>query len=412
MNPDIRPQDDLFGHVNGRWLDETEIPSDRSSWGPFVQLADVGGGARPRDHRGPRRPSRRPRRVHEPERRRGAQDRRPLRVLHGRGRGSRRSGIRPLRPLVDAVAALRDVRDLAAFLGEFERIGGHGIFGSYVNTDDRDSDRYLFHLAQGGLGPAGRVVLPRRQVRRDPREVRRLPHPPAAAGRPRRPGRRRRPPCSRIDTRLAAGHWERAETRDVQKTYNLMTVDELRALCPAFDWDAYVTNLSARRRADELLAESCVRQPSYFAHLSTVLDEVPIEEWRAWLLSHVLRSAAPYLSDDVRRGQLRLLRPHPQRHPRAAGALEARRRAGRGRAGRGGRQGVRRPALPADVQGADGRPRRQPAGGVPRVDLAAGLDDRRDQGERLREARHLPAQDRLPRQVPRLLRRCGSRPTT
>jgi len=41
MNTDIRPQDDLFGHVNGRWLDETEIPSDRSSWGPFVQLADV-----------------------------------------------------------------------------------------------------------------------------------------------------------------------------------------------------------------------------------------------------------------------------------------------------------------------------------------------------------------------------------
>ena len=41
MNPDIRPQDDLFGHVNGRWLDETEIPADRSSWGPFVQLADA-----------------------------------------------------------------------------------------------------------------------------------------------------------------------------------------------------------------------------------------------------------------------------------------------------------------------------------------------------------------------------------
>ena len=41
MDPDIRPQDDLFGHVNGRWLAETEIPSDRSSWGPFVQLADM-----------------------------------------------------------------------------------------------------------------------------------------------------------------------------------------------------------------------------------------------------------------------------------------------------------------------------------------------------------------------------------
>src|SRR5690242_15730888 len=41
MDLDIRPQDDLFGHVNGTWLEETEIPSDRSSWGPFVQLADT-----------------------------------------------------------------------------------------------------------------------------------------------------------------------------------------------------------------------------------------------------------------------------------------------------------------------------------------------------------------------------------
>ncbi len=41
MDLDVRPQDDLFGHVNGRWLAEADIPADRSSWGPFVQLADV-----------------------------------------------------------------------------------------------------------------------------------------------------------------------------------------------------------------------------------------------------------------------------------------------------------------------------------------------------------------------------------
>ena len=41
MNPDIRPQDDLFGHVNGRWLDDTEIPQDKSSWGAFIALADA-----------------------------------------------------------------------------------------------------------------------------------------------------------------------------------------------------------------------------------------------------------------------------------------------------------------------------------------------------------------------------------
>ena len=50
-------------------------------------------------------------------------------------------------------------------------------------------------------------------------------------------------------------------------------------------------------RSAETIAESCVRQPSYLAHLSTVLEEVDIEQWRPWLLFHVLRSAAPYLPD-------------------------------------------------------------------------------------------------------------------
>jgi putative endopeptidase len=298
MDPDVRPQDDLFGHVNGRWLAETEIPSDRSSWGPFVQLADV---AEEQVHR-----------IIE-DLARLATDADPAHDGAGLNPDAQkigdlfasfmdeqrieRLGIRPVRPLVEAVAKLRDVRDLAAFLGEFERIGGHGLFGSYVNNDDRDSDRYIVHFVQGGLG------LPDESYYRDDKfaEIRekyaaylatlfRLadhsdPEDAAAT-------------VLRIDTRLAEGHWERAETRDVQKTYNLYTVGGLRDLCPAFDWDAYVRNLSASAfEADELLFEVCVRQPSYYSHLSTVLEEVSIDDWRAWLLSHVLRSAAPYLSE-------------------------------------------------------------------------------------------------------------------
>ncbi|MDO9496341.1 MAG: M13-type metalloendopeptidase, partial [Nocardioides sp.] len=285
MNPDIRPQDDLFGHVNGRWLEEVEIPSDRSSWGPFVELADAAeehvraiieelASGEPRD-----------------------EDARKIGALFASFMDTERIdklGTRPLRPLVDAVAGLRDVRDLAAFLGEFERIGGYGLFGSYVDTDDRKSDRYLFHITQGGLG------LPDESYYRDDKfaeqreayvayltrllELGGHDHAADAAA-----------TILAIDTQLAAGHWERAETRDVQKTYNLHTVDELKALCPAFDWDAYVTNLGGN---EQTIAEVCVRQPSYLAHLSTVLESVPLEDWKAWLLAHVLRSAAPYLTDD------------------------------------------------------------------------------------------------------------------
>lgn len=288
MDLDIRPQDDLFGHVNGRWLTETEIPSDRSSWGPFVQLAD----AAESDVRA----------IIEDlaatDSASQTEDARKIGDLYASFMDTEAiaaHGLRPVRPLIDAVAALRDVRDLAAFLGEFERIGGHGLFGSYVDSDDRNSERYLFHLVQGGLG------LPDESYYRDDKfaEVRdkyvdyltRLltlgehADPAGAAS-----------TVLAIDTRLAAGHWERAETRDVQKTYNLLTAADLKELCPSFDWDAYVTNLGGN---DLTIAEACVRQPSYFSHLSTVLDEVPIEEWKVWLLSHVLRAAAPYLTDDL-----------------------------------------------------------------------------------------------------------------
>ncbi|ADP83606.1 M13 family metallopeptidase [Pseudofrankia inefficax] len=290
MDLDVRPQDDLFGHVNGRWLVEAEIPSDRSSWGPFVQLADAAE-QQVRDiitDLAAQDPATQ------------AEDARKIADLYNSfldTEAIQALGLDPARTLLEAARGLLDVRDLAAFLGTFERIGGSGLFGSYVDTDDRNSDRYLFHLLQGGLG------LPDESYYRDEKfaEIRAkyvdyltrmlgLAEHPDPAGAAQR--------ILALDTLLAKGHWERADTRDVQKTYNLKTAEELAALCPAFDWDVYVTNLGGSLTGPgATLAEACVRQPSYFEHLSTVLTDTPIEVWRDWLVSHVLRSAAPYLSD-------------------------------------------------------------------------------------------------------------------
>merc|ERR1711916_66170 len=38
MGTSVKPQDDFFRHVNGNWLDNTEIPDDQTSWGGFNQL--------------------------------------------------------------------------------------------------------------------------------------------------------------------------------------------------------------------------------------------------------------------------------------------------------------------------------------------------------------------------------------
>ena len=210
-----------------------------------------------------------------------------------------RVGLRPLRPLIDAVGALRDLRDLAAFLGEFERVGGHGLFGSYVGTDDRNSDRYLFHLAQGGLG------LPDESYYRDDKFAdtrdkyvayltdllalgRHEDAPSAAAtilgdrhpagGRPL--GARRDP---RRAEDLQPAHPRRAQGAVPELRLGRLRHQPQRCRPP-------------RRRSSSPSRASASRRTSPTSPRSS--QEVPIEDWKAWLLSHVLRSAAPYLTDD------------------------------------------------------------------------------------------------------------------
>ena len=72
-----------------------------------------------------------------------------------------------------------------------------------------------------------------------------------------------------------------------------MTIEELRAAVPSFDFDTWVNALGGK---DATIAETVVRQPSYLAHLETVLAETPIEDWRAFLSVRAIRTAAAYLS--------------------------------------------------------------------------------------------------------------------
>lgn len=291
MDLGIRPQDDLFGHVNGRWLREVEIPDDQTGWGSFMELRDradervrgiveelagAGGDAGLTDEA---------RKVGD-----------LFASFMDTGRVER-LGLEPLRPALAGVDALTDRAELAGRLGAAARAGARGLFEVRVEIDDRASDRYLLKIEQGGLG------LPEASYYADDRfaEVRErylayltrllelagdADPAGAAAG------------VLAVETRLAEGHWAPADTRDAHRTYNITTLAELRERCPSFDWDGFAATYGGGGYdAGRMFGRCCVREPSYLAHLSAVLAEVPVERWRDWLRCRVLEAYAPYLPD-------------------------------------------------------------------------------------------------------------------
>ncbi|WP_395727751.1 M13 family metallopeptidase [Nakamurella sp.] len=279
-----RPQDDLFRHVNGHWLATAEIPADRSADGAFYQLRD---GAEADS------------RAIIEDAAAGAADAEPGSTVQLIGDLYRsfmnvetveRLGLAPIAERLAAVDGVDSPVDLLRTLGRLERTGIGGVFGSYVDTDPGDPDRYTVNLTQGGLG------LPDESYYSDATHADTLVaysgHLPGfldLAGVP--DAAAHGAAILELETELAAGHWDRVASRDSSKTYNPMDRAALDALMPAELWDAWLDGLGA---APSVLDQVVVRQPDFFRTLAGLLTTGRLPAWRSWLISRIIRSLAPY----------------------------------------------------------------------------------------------------------------------
>ncbi|GAA4990681.1 M13 family metallopeptidase [Kitasatospora paranensis] len=283
-SPEMRPQDDLFRHVNGRWLEESVIPEDRAVAGSFVDLRDAA-------ELHLREIAERAAAGDAPD----GSDERRIGDLYAGFLDEQRIeelGAAPLRPGLDLIAAADSHPALARVLGHLQRRGVMGLFTAYVDIDARRPDRYLVHLHQAGLG------LPDESYYREESfaEVRaayrahietmlKLTGAADPAGTADR--------VVELETRIAAAHWDRVSTRDVVRAYTLLDRSGLDALAPAFDWDTWRAGLGAPASA---LAEVVVRQPDFLEELARLWARTPVDCWQAWLSWQLVRTTAPLLS--------------------------------------------------------------------------------------------------------------------
>jgi putative endopeptidase len=294
LDPSIRPQDDLFRHVNSRWIGRTEIPSDKARYGSFYVLAEEAEEA-VRDI------------IVESQSAPVGTEERKVGDLYASFLDEARVeelGAQPIEAALADVAAVDSIDALLAAIGRLERGGSTGFLQAFVDNDPGQPERYLVFLEQGGLGLPDESYY-REEKFADIRDkyLSYLEPMLTLAGLSDPAERAQR--VFALETELASHHWDNVATRDSEKTYNLMTWAEVRALVlsegsgdhgpSTVDLDIWLTALDVPKGSFD---EVVVREPSFLAGLESVLRADNLDAWRDWLAWQVIRSNSPYLSED------------------------------------------------------------------------------------------------------------------
>jgi putative endopeptidase len=142
----VRPEDDIYRHLNGKWLDTFQIPADKGSYGAFTHIDDE---------------------TQE-------QLRSIVEGLAGSSAGGQPTGaalkladlyasfmdeprletlgLAPLKGWFADIDALTAKREIPALIARFNRTGAGAPYGIDISSDPKESTRYAASMSQSGLG--------------------------------------------------------------------------------------------------------------------------------------------------------------------------------------------------------------------------------------------------------------------
>ncbi|ELR70862.1 Peptidase, M13 family [Fulvivirga imtechensis AK7] len=285
----VRPSDDFFRFVNGKWIDQTEIPGDQGRWGSFNELREM-------------------------------TNETVLSVLETAGKSNKygegtdqkkatdfyaigmdsllaeRVGAQPLQPYFDKIGQISDAGDLQKYLSEQQTYGGGAFFNFAVFPDLKNSKVMATYLGQGGLGLPDRdyytKIDSKSQEIRD-KYVKHIARMLTLAGDEPQMAADQAARIMALETRLAEASMTNVERRNIPALYNKRSLTELAELAPSIDWGQYLEDMDVTG-IDTLI----VMQPEFIAEFQKITEEVPVAVWKEYLRWRLVDGTAGFLSNE------------------------------------------------------------------------------------------------------------------
>src|SRR6476469_189156 len=232
MDASIAPGDDFFGYANGTWDRNTQIPADKSRYGMFNVLDDL---SRERTRtiieEQPKDPNSRIGNAYA-----SYMDESAIEA----------KGLTPLNPWLNRIRASKGKAGLPALYAEADRLGVNIPVRMFIGQDRKASDRYALNMSQSGLGMPDRdyyLSTDPKLVETRNKYLQHLTNVLTLAGEKNAAARAQA--ILDLETKIAQAHWTRAQSRDALKTYNKLSLAELRKLAPGFDFASLAKDIGA-----------------------------------------------------------------------------------------------------------------------------------------------------------------------
>lgn len=281
----VRPQDDLFRHVNGGWLAKTKIPPDQPWHSTLHEIAD----RVEADLHGLIKEL-----AGDPNKKPGstAQQVGDFYAAYMDEKRVNALGAAPLKPRLAEIDAISDTRQFAEVAGRLAVVGVRGPAGSLINEDAGDPTKVALYLNQGGTSLARQYYVNDGARFADIRTkyVEYLTQVFVLAGRPNAAESAKA--VLDLETALAKLQWTPVQSRDAVKTYNKYPVGKVIDEMPGFDWSAW-----AKPQGFDKATEWIIGQPSFFKGFAELVPKTPLSTWKAWLAARLITTRGMFLSE-------------------------------------------------------------------------------------------------------------------
>lgn len=293
MDRGVKPGDDFFMFANGRWIADTAIPADRSSYGTGAVLAE----------QIDKQVSDLIQEVAKTAKDGDAQKIADTYNSFMDQAAIEAKGLKPLAPGLAKIAAIKTRDDLAAALGATLRVDmdalnntelhTDNLFGLWVAADLDDPSHYSPFLFQGGLSmpdreyylsDSAKLTQARTAYREHIAKTLTLAGLPAAGA----------DKVLALETAIAKSHWSRADSEDVLKANNHWKRDRFAKEAPGLNWKAYFTAAHLDKPQDFV-----VWQPSAIIAEAALVASTPIEDWKAFLAFHYVDRNSSFLGKEL-----------------------------------------------------------------------------------------------------------------